>query len=281
MMEYPQTEYEWKEARDRLKAAEWMIEMLRLNPPCVDLAEDPEVKDCGEWEPRPDGSPPVRLGEYDGVFTFAFYLRREGEECPQCHGHGWNEETRRLEDRFYSYRPAFARVEGEGWHDQITQDEVDALVAEGRLHALTHRWNGTEWESTGYRPTAEEVNAIQRASRWDIVPLGDGRQITPPFALAQHDAINRLILTRVRAERLGIFGYCPHCEEGTVYHDPVAELRLLLWVVRGRKARVRLLDMGVPQEQVGSILSFLRAAAEHNTQRFAAVLAHSEKEESA
>ena len=46
-------------------------------------------------------------------------------------------------------------------------------------------------------PWAEEVNAAQHGQG---SPLGG------------HDAINRMILVKARAKRLGVYGKCPHCK---------------------------------------------------------------------
>lgn len=111
-------------------------------------------------------------------------------ECTLCGGSGLNAQTKAIEDSFYNFGNR-----GRAWHDKITQDEVQALVYEGRLMDFTHTWTpGEGWKrrTDGYIPSAEEVNANQRG-------------------LCSHDAINRWILVKVRAKRLGVYGKCLKC----------------------------------------------------------------------
>jgi hypothetical protein len=108
-------------------------------------------------------------------------------KCEACDGSGYNPETKRIADDFYSYSSST----GEGWCNSITQDEVEALVKAGRLWEFTRRPVNKEQEE--YMPTAEEVN------KWNHRGLG-------------HDAINRGYLIETRAKRLGVYGYCYICE---------------------------------------------------------------------
>ena len=97
--------------------------------------------------------------------------------------------------------------------DNITQDEVEALVAKNRLMDFTHTWTPDEgWKrrEDGYIPTAEEINEANR---------------TP--SLFGHDAINRHILIEARAKRLGVYGKCPVCNgEGTILQPDEAVRKL-------------------------------------------------------
>lgn len=144
--------------------------------------------------------------------------------CDHCAGTGMNVATREVWDTFYdnagygtrwtydhgrdpngnpATRPPW-RVIGTSlaWHDKITQDEVGALVDASRLVDLTHTWGGGKWvPRTGYRPTADEVN------HWARHGMG-------------HDGINMAILVRSRAQRLGVYGSCEHCNGKTfLYRD--------------------------------------------------------------
>jgi hypothetical protein len=108
------------------------------------------------------------------------------QTCKGCDGEGVNPETKKIADDFYGrdYRG--------GWRDQITQDEVEALQAKGRLR----RWNREGgWEKVPGL-TAAEVNAAQ------------ARGFGGDFC---HDAINRWILVETRARRLGVYGSCEFC----------------------------------------------------------------------
>lgn len=136
-------------------------------------------------------------------------------KCEPCGGTGRNPETRRLLDTFYGDGD-----HGDGWGLGLTQDEVDALVASGRLPELTRlprtdeqrvaleaqrAAGGGYWmkEQNGHRPTAEEVNAWARTS------------------FPGHDGVNQWIALEVRAKRLGVFGRCSLCKgDGQYFTEP-------------------------------------------------------------
>ncbi len=126
--------------------------------------------------------------------------------CNPCGGSGYNSATKQVADEFYDH-------DGDGsrrWCDNITQDEVEALVKEDRLWDFTRvplnekqredvrkkmAAGGNSWlpYENGRIPTADEVN------RWNQRGLG-------------HDAINRWILIETRCKRLGIWGKCKICK---------------------------------------------------------------------
>ena len=140
--------------------------------------------------------------------------------CNLCDGSGHNAATKKIADEFYdsdgfgvrwaynynvgpdglpATRPPWQVIgQCRRWCNNITQDEVQALVDGGRLISFTHTWTqGEGWKrrEDGYIPTAEEVNAAE--SRGGL----DG-----------HDAWNRWILIEARAKRLGVYGTCPRCK---------------------------------------------------------------------
>jgi hypothetical protein len=126
----------------------------------------------------------------------------EEVECAECHGDGYTADARRISETFYNFDDRSQR-----WSDKITQDEVQALVDEGRLQDFTHTWTReTGWvrREDGYVPTAEEVNGAQRSHQLGIV----------------HDAINRYILIDARCKRLGIKSKCPVCEGNGYLPNP-------------------------------------------------------------
>lgn len=99
------------------------------------------------------------------------------------------------------------------WCDKITQEEVEELVKHNRLMDWTHTCNavpGEGWKPKDppYMPTAEEINAAQRA---------------PGNFLRSHDGINRWILVEFRAKKYGVWGPCPHCVEGRIWPEGVKE----------------------------------------------------------
>lgn len=108
------------------------------------------------------------------------------------------------------------------WNHHLRQDEVDALVEEGRLMEFTHvpltdeqvedvrkkvEEGGNRWlpYPNGHHPTAAEVN------EWSLGGAG-------------HDCINMIICLRHRCEREGVEISCAECEgEGWVF--PTEELK--------------------------------------------------------
>ena len=130
-----------------------------------------------------------------------------GFDCKVCNGSGENAETRRVGDAFYAHS---CPDDMTPWNGAITQDEVEALVAAGRLMDFTHRFKtGTGWvkDPDAPMPTAAEVNSRQRRG----------------FC---HDGINRGILIETRAKRLGVYGPCTFCDgKGALYHsDEIREM---------------------------------------------------------
>lgn len=91
--------------------------------------------------------------------------------CAACAGTGYDSITKQLYDNFHS---------GDRWCHSLEQDEVDHLLARGRLFDFSDR------------PTAAEVN------RWSYKGFG-------------HDVVNRHLCTNFRATRLGVFGVCTVC----------------------------------------------------------------------
>ncbi|WP_341719894.1 hypothetical protein QQG74_09410 [Micromonospora sp. FIMYZ51] len=93
-------------------------------------------------------------------------------------------EAQRLADFFNS-----------GWSHHLNQDDVDALIAEGRLHDFTHTWTrGDGWQPIDppVVPTAAQVN------EWSLSGFG-------------HDSINAHIAIRARCAREGMPVECATC----------------------------------------------------------------------
>lgn len=110
-------------------------------------------------------------------------------ECSLCEGSGYNLATKKIADGFFCFENPHL-----SWHNKITQDEVQALIAAGRLMEFTHVWTTNEgWKPRidGKIPSADEINADQKRHG--------------------HDGINRSILIETRAKRLGVFGHCLKC----------------------------------------------------------------------
>lgn len=131
------------------------------------------------------------------------YLLPEGlrsSKCERCDSTGYNSATKCIADDWYAFADG-----AKGWCHNITQDEVQALVDNGRLHDFTHRWDEARrkwvrWEDDRI-PTADNVN------EWSHQFLA-------------HDAINRWICVETRARRLGVWGKCEVCGgDGELWRD--------------------------------------------------------------
>lgn len=114
------------------------------------------------------------------------------------------------------------------WMHHLDQDDVNALVAAGRLWDFTRRPRTEEqaavvkerlaaghnsWlpEDNGYVPTAAEVN------QWSLRGLG-------------HDSLNCSICVRAKCERLGHQEYCATCEgDGDSWDSPESKERYEGW----------------------------------------------------
>jgi len=85
------------------------------------------------------------------------------------------------------------------WSNHLNQDDVDALVAAGRLCELTRTFTNGSWVEDPTRPalTAMRVNA------WNL-------------KMAGHDAVDAMVCVRARCEREGLPISCQECGgEGT------------------------------------------------------------------
>jgi hypothetical protein len=147
--------------------------------------------------------------------------------CDACGGTGWNPAMRQLSDDWYDHagfgsrwrydyktgldgKPATNppwKVFGKSraWQHQLTQDEVDHLIEEGRLNGYVNTWDDVarKWVRDPSKPwpTAEQINHDMH--------FGMG-----------HDGINHAIMVRFRGKRLGIYGLCPNCDgETCTYRD--------------------------------------------------------------
>ena len=149
-----------------------------------------------------------------------------------------------------AYGPAFTefceRMKQRGdWNDDITQEEVQALIDAGRIRDPS--------------ATVEQVNATQHQVAGGL--------------LRTHDAINRWVLVEARCKRFGIPYRCPDCEgHGSQFTAPSAHVGLVLWVLHPRKGCSRGWHIKrVEQSDLPAVFAHLRAAAERNAQRFARI----------
>lgn len=202
--------------------------------------------------------------------------------CKECDQTGYNPETKQIADCFYdhdgfgnswTYDYGFApdgspasrppwRILGESrsWCDAITQDEVDALVAHGRLINFTHDivpgegWQPKVWETKGYwcPKCHEAVPQLSSEHHSDVCMCtgdetimdlldGDDIRLHTPTAeevnlwdslggMGGHDAINRWILIETRAKRFGVWGHCSQCRgNGELKHPRKKKKQYRKW----------------------------------------------------
>lgn len=243
---------------ERMNAEPWMVEQLKLNPDYLGWGphEDYMCKEGQGWDSRIilDTWPEMArwaLDELNECVNFYFEINRESEDC-DC-GEGYNPETKKIADGFYSFEDR-----SKAWHNKITQDEVDALIASNRLWDFWREVRpSVGWVDKDPKPvvTAEMVNAAQTG------------------LMRSHDAINRCILVETRARRLGVYGLCEKCEgRGFVYTAPAATLGLVLWWLHPRKGCSRGIEVKrVERNELPQVFRFLRTAAERNAERFSKI----------
>lgn len=251
-----------REEVERQRIQPWMLECLAMNPDYVHWGpyEDYMWKDGQGWDSRVELESFDTMWELDDlneVVNFYFYAQRDSRECDACAGSGLNPETKRISDGFYAH----SSPTGVGWNDQITQDEVQALVDAQRLVNFTHTFEvgkGWQWKEPRVVPTAEEVNAANHR----------------PSILHGHDAINRWILVETRAKRLGVYGKCAVCDgHGAVFTVDAARLGLILWVLHPRKGCSRGVDIkNIRRDDLEAVRRFLAEAARRNADRFSKAL---------
>jgi hypothetical protein len=144
----------------------------------------------------------------------------KSQECKSCDGTGLNPATKQISDTFYDFENT-----GQRWSDKITDDEVRALVRVGRLSDFMpdQKWYDFDEESnhwrvmdrTGEKPQWANCEEPRMPSTADVnfANSRNGRGHS-------HDAINRWILIRARANRLGVYGQCEFCGgEGDIWQS--------------------------------------------------------------
>lgn len=244
----------------RLNAEQWQLDLLSANPPYCGWGphEDYMCKTGSGWDSRQIVASwaefgPWGLDDLNECVGFYFELGRASEECKTCGGNGYHPKAQDVVNSFYAH----TSKSGNGWHDAITQDEVQALVEEDRLMDWTHEYvRGEGWKKKvpEYVPTAAEVNAGQTGLRG-------------------HDAINRSILIRARLKRLGLPVLCPSCDgHGQTFTEPAAHLSLILWWLHPRKGCSRGIEITrIEKSDLPAVRQFLAAAGDRNAMRFAGI----------
>lgn len=256
MRSYPKD----SEELEKLKAEPWMLELLKYNPayPHWGPYEDYMWKDGGGWDSRILNDSwkafgPWDLDDYNECVNFYFDVERESKDCGACKGGGLNPATQAIDNDFYN---------GPAWRESITEDEVAALVEAKRI-GCEFDCEKKEWVLAGPTPTAALINEINRVGQNQVGARS-------PLGVVSHDSVNRYILVKTRATRLGVYGLCPACEgHGHVYTKPQASVNLVLWMLVPRKGCSRGVEVkNIKEEELPEIFAWLREAAQRNAARF-------------
>lgn len=135
------------------------------------------------FDPTETGSTPW-LPEQPEIWAFA---ERNIRTAPQYYGTGL--------EAVRSEAIRLTALWNAAWSHHLSQEDVDALVAEGRLHDFTHTWT----RDNGWQPIepTPEVTAAA-VNRWSLTGLG-------------HDSLNAWIVIKARCEHLGISEVCATC----------------------------------------------------------------------
>ncbi|WP_131806841.1 hypothetical protein [Mycobacteroides abscessus] len=111
---------------------------------------------------------------------------------------GWYQEfhgCRWVEQAIHRHAAYVAVLWNRTWSRHLSQDDVDALFAQGRLLWLTHTWskdNGWAPNEPAHHPTATEVN------EWAMTPPGH--------------PLDKVVVIQARCERAGQPFWCTTCQ---------------------------------------------------------------------
>jgi hypothetical protein len=155
-----------------------------------------------DFKPADTGSSPFTIDTPE----VRAYAERNVANSPHYYGPGeWSirKEAQRLADLWNG-----------SWSHHLSQDDVDALVAEGRLRDFTHNWT----REGGWNPKdpAQTVTADQ-VNRWSLGGSG-------------HDSINCDVVIEARCERSSTPYRCAACEgQGSMEKYPGQRAEAEAW----------------------------------------------------
>lgn len=154
------------------------------------------------FDPASTGSPLLTVD----TPVIRAWAERQCERDPGFYGRG-EQAVRREAERVI-------RMWNSQWNHHLSQDDVDALVAGGRLRDFTHQWSREHgWVE---REPKSVVTAAQ-VNEWSIGGFG-------------HDAINAGIVIRAACERAGEPELCALCEgEGSAEAYPGQRAEAEAW----------------------------------------------------
>lgn len=134
------------------------------------------------------------------------YATRQCERTPSFYGNSPEAIAREAQ--------RLSRLWNTALSHHLNDDDVMALVKDGRLMDFTHTWSrehGWKPKDPPYVPTAREVNI------WSCVSMG-------------HDSINSWVVIRHRCKEAGKETSCPHCDgEGAIWRSQEAKERYEKW----------------------------------------------------
>jgi len=202
--------------------------------------------------------------DYNQIIDFYFVRMVPSAKCIRCEGSGYNAPTKRLSEDWYTH----LRTDGkDGWSRHLEQNEVDALVKNGRLMDFTRVPITPEQKEIVKKRVAEGHNS------W--LPFDNGHKTTAEevnkrYAKGMgHDSINHDICVQVRARRLGFWGLCETCKgEGRIITGK-EYLGLNLWMSHPRKGATRGIEIThVEERHLPIFYSLLWEAGKRLTKRF-------------
>lgn len=237
MRVYPDDNDDWGDFLE-MNAPYWMLNFLKLNPeyPHWGPHEDYMAVEGAGWQSRQLISNwklfNLHLDELNEVVNFYFFIHRPSIKCPDCEN-GYNRATQEIEDNFYANFD-----ETRCWCDKLTQEEVDLLYENRRIHT---------------KQSAADFN----------------KQIRERKSLG-HDSFNRWLLVEHRAKKAGVYGSCLTCKgKAHLYTSKIASLGLTLWIIHPRKGCSRGFEISqIDEEDLPQVLEFLKLANERNNSRF-------------
>jgi len=290
MRYYPDPESLEEEIKN--SAAElWMVEQLRRNYSYVswgphedyqgvaDLSDPNSPRKFPNWASfrkgfTPNKHPVTHQDRSGGeVVGWYFNIARETTKCVRCDGGGLNPESKKISDDWYD----FART-GRRWDKKLTQDEVDALLENGRLSSFVNVSTRGELDALveNGRITAERAEELwdSRDKKFDRefdaddgitkhyrvhIKWRDAVPVDEVNGRESHDGINKWICVETRCKRLGVWGYCEACGgRGYMPVDLKGRLQLVLWIVNPATGQNYGLEVdNIEEDEIEDVHDFL------------------------
>jgi hypothetical protein len=276
MREHPDFNDQTPDEIAELKAADWQIEVLRLNPDYTAWGNfEDYMANFGEgWDARAEfddwtsAKAPLQLDDLNELVNFYFEVDRSSKKCEACDGTGDGLAVRRLSDDWHGFSST------PSWRYSLTEIEVEALMISGRMP--TQLTDGTRYE---FNPDSEAwFQYLPKSSKvaCDRPTFPTPSAVNSYYAasIMGHDSIEAYICIHARAKSTGLDElYCSDCQgHGRVYTAPAATLRLQLWWLHPRKGCSKgIYIRQILESELPQVYKFLCQAADRNADRFAAV----------